>query len=523
MRKRVQNRGLKRAVRIILLLVVAVWGYLGYRYFFTVTQKYTERTVELGSKKLSSDPHDFFIGREKNLESASVDTSEVDTKTIGDYRVRGYALDHTYTYTIHVKDTTAPSIAKDKKAVFGNKNSYQAKEIGKVSDKGEIKSFYVTGAKDAKGNELKIKEHAFSPEDVGEYQVILEATDESGNEATKEVSVKVEESPHFLMVADRKIQVGSDFDPSEFVFAEDKDNKDVSDSVTVDAGDYNYNKSGEYTITAYATDKKGIKGHTSFKITVGDFGGVNDYGFTDSRETRQAMLDHGYFKTRKTDGNNTDASALATERSSVGIKGGSRAATCYCFSGFVCKVTADKVYFGTARHCLECFPIADTTIVANSVGTPATINTADIKTIQSENHDTAMFSVPTSYFDFEYLRHLREVIVDSSVYDRLPENDTVVMNIQSFGMPDVSWSDIILPVKARSFDQAGSRWGSFDESYVVTDKVTKQGESGGPLFDKYGELIGINSCIIYLPDGTAISCFCRLEGLTELTARLGEL
>jgi hypothetical protein len=186
-------------------------------------------------------------------------------------------------------------------------------------------------------------------------------------------------------------------------------------------------------------------------------------------------------------------------------------------------VTADKVYFGTARHCLECFPIADTTIVANSVGTPATINTADIKTIQSENHDTAMFSVPTSYFDFEYLRHLREVIVDSSVYDRLPENDTVVMNIQSFGMPDVSWSDIILPVKARSFDQAGSRWGSFDESYVVTDKVTKQGESGGPLFDKYGELIGINSCIIYLPDGTAISCFCRLEGLTELTARLGEL
>lgn len=152
-----------------------------------ITQTKTETTLELGSE-CTIIPTDYFeLGSKVNPDTIAVDTSAVDTNTVGEYVAVVTYNDNTYEIQVSVSDTTAPEITTkpDITPVDRGTTIYPADYV-EVNDLSEVAVYFV--AEDGDNESLEIPSDLDN--NVTEINYTVVAVDAEGNRS-EELSVTV--------------------------------------------------------------------------------------------------------------------------------------------------------------------------------------------------------------------------------------------------------------------------------------------------------------------------------------------
>lgn len=156
-----------------------------------ITQTKTETTVELGSE-CTIIPTDYFeLGSKVNPDTIAVDTSAVDTNTVGEYVAVVTYNDSTYEIKVSVSDTTAPEISAkaDITPVDRGTTIYPADYV-EVNDLSEVAVYFV--AEDGDNESLEIPSDLDN--DVTEINYTVVAVDAEENRS-EELSVTIPLEP----------------------------------------------------------------------------------------------------------------------------------------------------------------------------------------------------------------------------------------------------------------------------------------------------------------------------------------
>ena len=152
-----------------------------------ITQTKTETSVELGSE-CTIIPTDYFeLGSKVNPDTIAVDTSAVDTNTVGEYVAVVTYNDSTYEIKVSVSDTTAPEISAkaDITPVDRGTTIYPADYV-EVNDLSEVAVYFV--AEDGDNESLEIPSDLDN--DVTEINYTVVAVDAESNRS-EELSVAI--------------------------------------------------------------------------------------------------------------------------------------------------------------------------------------------------------------------------------------------------------------------------------------------------------------------------------------------
>ena len=159
-----------------------------------ITPIKTETTVELGSE-CSITPTDYFeLGSKVNPDTIAVDTSAVDTNTVGEYVAVVTYNDSTYEIKVSVSDTTAPEISAkaDITPVDRGTTIYPADYV-EVNDLSEVAVYFV--AEDGDNESLEIPSDLDN--DVTEINYTVVAVDAESNRS-EELSVTIPIIPEVI-------------------------------------------------------------------------------------------------------------------------------------------------------------------------------------------------------------------------------------------------------------------------------------------------------------------------------------
>lgn len=210
--------------------------------------------VELG-ENVSSQPDDYFAGKEWSVKKAEIDLSEVVQTEPGSYLVHGYHGFETYTFKVIIQDTTPPEITEKTGMIYlqtGNKYTpYDL--IDTVTD--------ISGNVDlqieAEGQDSKI----LSYEDTGTYTVMVKATDSSGNTAESQVTFLVDTAPEITGIQDAYVAKGSEVSLEELargVTAYDETDGELTEQILIDTSAVDWNTAGEYQVIYSVADGYGL-------------------------------------------------------------------------------------------------------------------------------------------------------------------------------------------------------------------------------------------------------------------------
>ena len=159
-----------------------------------ITQTKTETTVELGSE-CTIIPTDYFeLGSKVNPDTIVVDTSAVDTNTVGEYVAVVTYNDSTYEIKVSVSDTTAPEISAkaDITPVDRGTTIYPADYV-EVNDLSEVAVYFVV--EDGDNESLEIPSDLDN--DVTEINYTVVAVDAESNRS-EELSVAIPIIPEVI-------------------------------------------------------------------------------------------------------------------------------------------------------------------------------------------------------------------------------------------------------------------------------------------------------------------------------------
>ena len=159
-----------------------------------ITQTKTETTVELGSE-CTIIPTDYFeLGSKVNPDTIAVDTSAVDTNTVGEYVAVVTYNDNTYEIKVSVSDTTAPKISAktDITPVDRGTTIYPADYV-EVNDLSEVAVYFVV--EDGDNESLEIPSDLDN--DVTEINYTVVAVDAESNRS-EELSVAIPIIPEVI-------------------------------------------------------------------------------------------------------------------------------------------------------------------------------------------------------------------------------------------------------------------------------------------------------------------------------------
>lgn len=159
-----------------------------------ITQTKTETTVELGSE-CTIIPTDYFeLGSKVNPDTIAVDTSAVDTNTVGEYVAVVTYNDSTFEIKVSVSDTTVPEISAktDITPVDRGTTIYPADYV-EVNDLSEVEVYFV--AEDGDNESLEIPSDLDN--DVTEINYTVVAVDAESNRS-EELSVTIPIIPEVI-------------------------------------------------------------------------------------------------------------------------------------------------------------------------------------------------------------------------------------------------------------------------------------------------------------------------------------
>ena len=220
-------------------------------------------TIEAG-EEFKPEAKDLFKG--KHSGDVKIDTSKVDTDKVGEYEATATYKKHSYTITVKVEDTTAPTItAKSEEPVYTKDvTAVNAEDYVTVEDVSDT-TVSITGYQklDSLDGNVLGDPTTETPEEEGFYKATITATDSSDNQSEAEVILVYDKTaPVIEGLQDTTVES----DPTEDQFNPTaNDNLDGQVDVTK-----TLEKTGDnqFTITAKATDKAGNESTQSATITV---------------------------------------------------------------------------------------------------------------------------------------------------------------------------------------------------------------------------------------------------------------
>lgn len=494
--------------RLILAIIIFVVAGGGITYFCLTSAipTFKEQTYELGDVDISNNIEDYLKCSSYVRTRATLDTSKVDTQKVGDYIVSCHALKKDFDFIIHIVDTTEPEVVFND-VVFGTYNEYKVDEIASANDLSDIVRFEIIDSNNDTGT--------FFVEEPGKYTISLVAEDEYGNTATADKEIAVVESPHFILLNDRKYKVSNGISLLDFVYAEDKDGNDISKDITiVNDGGYNTNETGIYDVTYSVIDKDNIQRIQSISIEIGEFDN-NDFGY-EREEFLSTIIDHDYFSYTPLENNeDLDVVAELTSPTSFSIKGKTEIRKTMA-SAFLYEVTNNHVYFITNKHCAAIFRDFDAIKLYDYQDNIISIPNSKINTYKSANKDLLCFAIPIEYFNIDMLIHYKKVTIDKLEYENLQVGDSIFVNTQAYGRIDGQIKDIVKATTIRSLDEAETRGIRNAYPYMTENKGTVQsGQSGSPVFNFDGHLVAIVTQSNVSTGEPNIDLFTQLPDLLE--------
>lgn len=226
-----------------------------------ITQIKTETTVELGSE-CSITPTDYFeLGSKVNPDTITVDTSAVDTNTVGEYVAVVTYNDNTYEIKVSVSDTIVPEIVvkPDIEGVDRGTTIHPADYV-EVNDLSEVEVYFV--AEDGDVSSLEIPSDL--DDSVTEINYTVVAIDASGNRS-EELSVAI---PIFTFKQGEIEGAALPLEPIEEELTQHENTSGVdstSDNVTLGEDDYvepletTPDDSASTTVNKNATEKEQLE------------------------------------------------------------------------------------------------------------------------------------------------------------------------------------------------------------------------------------------------------------------------
>ena len=224
-----------------------------------ITQTKTETTVELGSECTIIRTDYFELGSKVNPDTIAVDTSAVDTNTVGEYVAVVTYNDSTYEIKVSVSDTTAPEISAkaDITPVDRGTTIYPADYV-EVNDLSEVAVYFV--AEDGDNESLEIPSDLDN--DVTEINYTVVAVDAESNRS-EELSVTIPIIPEVIeeptQPDEGNLQIdasGVDGTTEEDEYDETRDNLNIkpTEETSTEKITLEPDENGEITVTQEEAD-----------------------------------------------------------------------------------------------------------------------------------------------------------------------------------------------------------------------------------------------------------------------------
>ncbi|MBR1862296.1 MAG: DUF5011 domain-containing protein [Lachnospiraceae bacterium] len=287
----------KRANRQVTLLIcfcvlfLVLDYFLSWFFIFRVSPRFKEQTMELGEGPVSADPGVYLTGISFMHRDAQIDTSKVNLYAEGDYEVFAFLPKKTYSYVIHVADTTAPSLkcpaeeeARYELGIYYNLSDF-VKSVYDDSGYLEVELFLdeepIAGAgifpgEDFKGERGSTQHERFRAAcaDAGndivfdeqkKYELKITATDESGNTSGKvfEIAVSDTMAPemHFYNTGEMPMYATGQMYSAEDFLDSIEDLSGFYSTAIIEKGEalarISFDEMGDHEVTLYAVDEAG--------------------------------------------------------------------------------------------------------------------------------------------------------------------------------------------------------------------------------------------------------------------------
>lgn len=253
------GRRLKKAIIIITFIAVLCTFFC---YAWKIKVDRSPRILELG-EEVSRNPLDYASGLEWSVNLCEMDFSAVDESKTGEYIIKLLHGRDYYEIPLVIEDTTAPRIIlKEKNPCF---------EVGTVNDVfnliEKIEDFDPNVDLIAKIGTDEFRELQY--ENRGEWSLLLEAKDSSGNISTETVEFKTDTAPELMGV--QNIYVARESENISFlsdVTAYDEVDGDLTSQILVSNESVDLANQGEYDISYKITDSNGLEDEERVKLFV---------------------------------------------------------------------------------------------------------------------------------------------------------------------------------------------------------------------------------------------------------------
>lgn len=472
-----------------------------------VFPKQAEFVVELG-ENASVSPTDYLFGYPFIVNHAEIDVSGVNTGRAGEYKADARLLMYRYTIDVRVEDTTPPSIIPFETELYiATGREYSPQD-------------FAESVSDASGHVGCVIRYGGSEYDsiafplAGSFTLLLEAKDGSGNTGSREIRFTVDDPPVIVGAFDRHLPVGTDFNIK--AIAADSGDGILSDSMRIDAGGFDPDTEGEYTVTYTVADSHGLQSEKSVTLTVCGKKDTSlwqdDLSLTDSE--MKLLCDVGYFTYKPLDAPDYDKVISLIEPALVDLKQKRGPYAYTAGSGCIYRITPEYIYMLSVNH------------VMNDVNRNCDIMFFDGKAVRknlnyvsSKNHnELALFRIPVSDVPTDTLLTLRQIYVDRGIYSRLSEGDEVIAYAKHWAGTD---QDVIRRMKVKKLTSSIREFGLLDSLLETTEGVVG-GMSGTAVVDLKGNLVGLASAYGTATDNEKnISAFhSRIDVLDEVEAAL---
>lgn len=496
----------KTIYQLIALIIILGAMITGYYLFVRAVPKFTVRYIELGGAGVEEDVSFYLDASEYVLDKAYLDTSNVDVDQVGDYTVYCYLDNRSFKYRVSVVDTTRPTVEFKTETRFGTENEYYLDDLVDVTDMSELDNMSIWSCRNEDGQTLITDEDIFYVDEPGIYEVEIVATDVEGNTTFAKENIEVMESPKFLLLADRQVKLGDDFDLNTMVYAEDKNGVDISDRVTVvDDGGFDPEQADCYEVVYQVTDDEGVKKEQTAQIDVGYFDMIG-YGIEDEEYAVNYLSERGYFEYTPFDvAKSVDEVVALTEPTALSIYNSRYAACAYVYS-----ITPENVILFTAKHCSEVLD-EEYLYITNYKGEDSVVDMQDVTQIDTKTSDGKCVIIPTDRFSFDFLASLKQVYLNIDAFESLKAGSKVIYNCQEVHSEGKATLEDVVG-ETSIYKKNMGKWYDYNmKDYVSTMKVMgRPGCSGSPVFDEYGNNIGTLSGSLK-SDIEELGTFCGID------------
>lgn len=496
-------------------------------YFNCITiNTYNNVSVELGETYYIDTFVESVDTKVKNVEVMFVDNGETKDSiifdSVGTHEVEIFATNGkkhkmSTVAVVTVNDTILPEFSVDERIIFEKNKSYEISDVIKdaYDYSGIADSYLLIDNEECK--DLKFN-------GTGEFSATAVVVDNNGNETSKDINYIVDAPPVFAAVYDRKISVGKEIDPLEYVLAVDFEDYGVAE-VSVDTGDYDCNTEGIYTIKYTAVDSNGLETTQEVKYEVtkeeSEKTDVGSWNEANQNEYLKLLCDCGYFKYDALAEENYDEMLPNINATCVEIEMACKSNSNWEAYGNIYKVTPEGVYLTTVEHV---FQESRETVYLTFYDEEYVETNYENYIYVSKADEVALVKFDIKDFPKDILLKLKETNINYDVYESMDAGSEIVMYTPNWerGVRNNSRAkDLIIKTEVRNMavdytnNPDALQWRS---KYIETVKSSQRGMSGSAVFNYKGEVVGFVSF-----DWNGHGYLIRLENLKELEKRIDEL